>query len=39
MIERDPKAQTPPEFRPPEQLEPPAIPDHQLLEKSGWRAA
>ncbi len=35
MIERDPKAQTPPEFRPPEQLEPPAIPDHQLLRRIG----
>jgi WD40 repeat protein len=35
MIERDPKAQTPPEFRPPEHLEPPAIPDHQLLRRIG----
>jgi len=35
MIEPDPKAQTPPELPPPEQLEPPAIPDHQLLRRIG----
>jgi WD40 repeat protein len=33
--EGEPKAQTPPEFRPPEQPEPPAIPDHQLLRRIG----
>jgi tetratricopeptide (TPR) repeat protein len=35
MIERDPKSQTPPEFRAPETPEPVAIPDHQLLRRIG----
>ncbi len=35
MIERDPKATPPPEFRPSEHLEPPTIPDHQLLRRIG----
>ncbi|MGA2557097.1 MAG: protein kinase [Verrucomicrobiota bacterium] len=34
-VEPDPKAQTPPEFRPPEHPEPPVIPDHQLLQCIG----
>jgi len=33
--EPNPKAQTPPELRPPQHPEPPVIPDHQLLQRIG----